>query len=265
MDINAYLKEQYADAGSFLARAYLSARFGTNPCGWTNWVFDQIAFPPGASVLELGCGPAFLWERNLCRLPPDAEIMLTDFSDGMLMEAKKRLGDAAGRFCFNVVNAEEIPFPEGRFDIVIANHMLYHIPDRPKALAEIARVLKPGGALYASTIGRGNMKELSRLFCDCFSIPERPRRTVADAFGLENGEEQLKRFFGSVQLKLYEDSLVVTEAPPLIGYILSAGGPVADFLTPERIQVFEAYLNDILQRDGEIKITKESGLFTAQK
>lgn len=264
MDTKNYLKEQYADADPFLARAYLGARFSTNPQGWTNWLFEQIHFPPNASVLELGCGPAFLWQ-NPDRLPQDAEIFLTDFSEGMLAEAKNRLGEQAGRFHFDVVDAEEIPYRNNQFDIVIANHMLYHIPDLPKALGEIARVLKPDGVLYASTIGKNNLKELTGLFRDCFSVPERPRRTVADAFGLENGGDQLKAFFGSVERKPYENSLLATEAGLLIGYILSAGGRVSEFMTQERIQTFEAYLNGILNTKGPIHLTKESGLFTARK
>lgn len=265
MDMRDYLKEQYAKADPFLARAYLGARFSTNPQSWTSWVFDQISFPPRAAVMELGCGPAFLWSSNYNKIPLDAEILLTDFSEGMLGEAKRRLGEHTGRFGFHVVDVEEIPYPDGRFDIIIANHMLYHIPDLSKALGEIARVLKPGGVLYASTIGKNNLKELSGLFRDCFSAAERQRRTVADAFGLENGEELLQPFFGDVSRRNFENSLLVTEAGPLIGYLLSAQGHVAEFMTRERIQTFDAYLTNIIQKNGPIRMTKESGLFIAKK
>jgi ubiquinone/menaquinone biosynthesis C-methylase UbiE len=59
--------------------------------------------------------------------------------------------------------SHEIPYEDNSWDIVIANLMLYHIPDREKAIHEISRVLKPHGALYASTFGLDNMKELNKI------------------------------------------------------------------------------------------------------
>ncbi len=58
------------------------------------------------------------------------------------------------RVQFKEIDAQSIPFEDETFDAVIANHMLYHVPDRPKAIAEIKRVLKPGGRLIATTIGK---------------------------------------------------------------------------------------------------------------
>lgn len=257
------LLSQYADAGNFNARVRLS-QFSTNGYAWTSWVFDRIAFPPRAQVLELGCGPGYLWAGNLRRLPQDATVLLTDFSAGMLEEARKTLGVMAGFFRYAVVNAQEIPYMDSSFDIVIANHMLYHVPDRRKALSEISRALKPEGAFYATTIGRNNLSEIRELLRACFSLPERPARTVADAFGLENGEEQLCELFGEVCLERYENSLEVTEAAPIAEYILSGRGRVAEYLTPERRRQFEDYVQNIIDRDGSIHVTKESGMFIAK-
>ncbi|MEZ4608117.1 MAG: class I SAM-dependent methyltransferase [Deinococcales bacterium] len=64
---------------------------------------------------------------------------------------------------FLQIDAEEIPFADNSFDAVIANHMLYHVADRPKALGEIARVLKANGKLYATTVGERHMGELTVL------------------------------------------------------------------------------------------------------
>ena len=64
------------------------------------------------------------------------------------------------RFTFEKIDAQSIPYRTDSFDAVIANHMLYHIPDLGKTLSEIRRVLKPEGHLYATTVGLNHMAEL---------------------------------------------------------------------------------------------------------
>lgn len=265
MQVRDYLKIQSESARNAKAKAYLDARYSTNKYEWSNWVFDQIFFPPHATVLELGCGPAALWAGNMNRLPEDACILLTDFREGALADAQKILGAYACRFGFAVVDAEQIPYGDHLFDIVLANRMLYFISERKKALGEISRILKPGGTLYAATVGKNNMAELMALFFDCFSIEDRERKTVADAFGLENGAEQLKEYFRNVEVKKYENELIVTESGPLVDYVFSSRSINAKYLTPGKIRLFKRYLDGILRRNGHIKVTKDTGLFVAEK
>jgi ubiquinone/menaquinone biosynthesis C-methylase UbiE len=163
MENSSLIHEQYADSKNFVARVELNKRFGTNPYRWTSWVFNQIRFPEKAKVLELGCGNALLWRSNLSRIPIDSHVILSDFSEGMLNDAKSVLNDSVDKFEFKVINAEQIPYSDGLFDIVIANYMLYHIPDLDKALSEISRVLKTSGIFYAATFGLDYMKELTEL------------------------------------------------------------------------------------------------------
>ena len=155
------LRTQYRDATNLSARINLHARFSTNAYGWHRWVFDQFEPRPHWRVLELGCGPGTLWLKNRDRLPEDWDIMLSDFSPGMLEEARRKLASLPHPFAFRQMDAQAIPLPDASLDAVIANHMLYHIPDRQKAFAEIRRVLKPGGRLYAATNGHNHLRELS--------------------------------------------------------------------------------------------------------
>ena len=108
-DANYLITDQYRDASNLNARIEIHRRFSTNPYGWTRWLFDIIGAAAGPDVLELGCGPAGLWAQNLSRVPADWRITLTDFSPGMVAEAQRTLGDAAGRFRFEVVDAQEHP------------------------------------------------------------------------------------------------------------------------------------------------------------
>ncbi len=267
----AALQAQYADAGNFRARMVLNKRFSRNKQGWNRWIFERMLqnspLREGSRVLELGCGPGYLWKMNADRLPQGAAILLSDFSGGMLDAARRVLGAAAAGFAFKIIDAERIPEPDGAFDVVLASLMLYHVPDRRRAIGEMRRVLREDGVLYVTTIGSRNMIELVRLFRDCFGLADHPGHSVAGKFGLENGMAQLREQFGSVELLRYEDALEVTEAAPLLDYLLSTKGitPTAASLTPERIATFQAYLEALIKRDGKISITKDSGLFIARK
>ena len=91
-----YLKsDQYKDSSNLDARVTLHKRFSTNPYSWMNWVFDSLlTLPEDATVLELGCGPAYLWKENLGRIPSGWRITLSDLSSGMLDVAWRNLKDA---------------------------------------------------------------------------------------------------------------------------------------------------------------------------
>lgn len=258
------LSNQYSDSKNFMARIELNRRFSTNPYPWTLWIFDQIKFPENAKVLELGCGNAILWKSNLEMIPDNAQILLTDFSEGMLEDAQKVLGHASDRFDYEVMDAQQISYPDNSFDIVIANLMLYHIPDRKKAISEISRVLKDGGAVYATTYGRDNMKELNDLVKDFDDKLFNSLEPLARAFGLENGEEQLSYSFDKVEMIKYVDSLEVNEAEPIINYILSFSN-VKEKMDEDKLRRFNGYITDILEKNGIIEISKDTGIFIAKK
>ena len=85
-DPDRLLREQYPDGRNLGARLSLHDRFSRNQTGWHRWVFGQLDLEPDARVLELGCGPAALWHRNLDLLPSGWEITLSDFSPGRLSD-----------------------------------------------------------------------------------------------------------------------------------------------------------------------------------
>lgn len=158
------LRQQYQDASNLHARAAIY-RYGTAPQPWLRWVFDQLQIPEGSRVLELGCGSAGLWRANLDRLPGSWRIILSDLMAGMLKAARESLADHLARFRWVQMDAQAISLSEGGCEVVLANHMLYHIPARQRALREIQRVLAPGGRLYDTTIGDDHMRAIRDLRC----------------------------------------------------------------------------------------------------
>ncbi len=257
------LNTQYKNDKNLRARVQLHRLFSTNTYDFQRWVFDHFVIPGQARVLELGCGPGYLWLKNLDRIPAGWEITLSDFSPGMLEQAWANLRQSNHPFTFAQLDAQSIPYEDEYFGAVIANHMLYHVPDIPKALAEIRRVLKPGGHFYAATNGLSHMREIKelvarfdpeggQLWMKSFSI---------SPFRLENGEEQIAKWFEHVRLHIYEDGLLVTEAEPLVAYVLSMSVTIR--FDEEEIARFTAFIQQEIDRQGAIHITKSTGLFEA--
>lgn len=261
-DINQsyLLHEQYKDASNYAARVRLSTRFRTNPGSFNRWVFERLQLAPGSRLLELGCGPGLFWLSNFDQLPADWEVTLSDFSPGMLQDAQRALGERSRRFTFQVIDAQAIPFADASLDTVIANHMLYHVPDRPRALAEIRRVLKPDGRLFATTVGETHMREVRELVRRVVgSAHARPPATAA--FSLENGAAQLAAIFSSVTLERFDDALRVTEVQPILDYLLS--GSAKRVLVGDTLEQVRAALEEELAAQGAVHITRDTGLFIA--
>lgn len=261
--------QQYRDASNLNARLAIHQSFSTNNQGWAPFVWDAIsALPADADVLECGCGPASLWTIGADRIPPGWRITLTDFSEGMVEEAKRAIAmlpeEVGAQFSVRQANIEELPFADGAFDGVIANHMLYHVPDRAKAIGEVRRVLRAGGLFFAATNGEGHMAEQRQLgdrFVQGHGIASADwHGTVGRTFSLENGAAQLAPFFDSVEMRYYDDALLVTEVEPLLRYFYSMGMIPADL---------EADLRAFLQQEmdangGVVEIGKSTGIFIAQ-
>jgi ubiquinone/menaquinone biosynthesis C-methylase UbiE len=258
----ALKKNQYHTAENINTRVLLHQLYSTNKQGFANWIFEHYALQPNQRILELGCGSGGIWKNR--SIPDGVQMILSDFSEGMLEAAKKNL-KGFGFIEYQVIDAQEIPYDDDTFDIVIANHMLYHVPDIKKALSEIARVLKPDGTFYASTVGLHNMEDLTALLSGFDPCIDFALHSIAQAFGLETGKNQLDEFFCTVDLDRYEDSLHITEADPLADYVLSSQsiGNVNEIISGDRVKNFQDYLTNMLAQKGYIDIKKDAGLFTS--
>ncbi len=263
---NSILQNQYKDASNLSARIAIHLRFSTNPYGWFEWVFDKMALSPTCRILEIGCGPGKLWATNRDRLGTDWQLVLSDFSHGMVSQAAAALqndvvlAEAGSPFSFSQADASALPFPSNYFDVLVANHMLYHVPDKQRALEEFRRVLKNDGRLFAATIGQNHMKELHELEEQFDPSLERIDMGTP-SFNLENGGTILVNHFSAVRLERYEDSLVVTDAELLTDYVLSTTSKSVPAKTQENLL---AFFKARISAHGAIRITKESGMFIAE-
>lgn len=252
------LKTQYQNATNISARIRLHRDYSANPYGWFPWIYDQLQIHGGLQLLELGCGDGTLWTENLSRLPAQIQILLSDISEGMLRDARRRLGQEDLRFSFQTFGCEKIPCEDQSFDRVIANHVLFYCEDLPAVFCEIRRVLKPDGIFLCSSYGRRHMQEIGAL------VQQFDNRIVLSAdklyerFGLENGREQLSRCFSRIQMLRHEDSIELDRAEPLIEYILSCHGNQNQYLL-DRYKDFRAFVEK--RTAGGFHITKDAGVF----
>jgi ubiquinone/menaquinone biosynthesis C-methylase UbiE len=211
-------------------------------------------------VLELGCGSGDLWSENEDRVPEGWDITLTDFSSTMLNNARRNLRHAD--VTFERFNANAIPIENNTFDAVIANHLLFYAADWESGIAEMARVLKPGGKLYASTTGENHLKEMSYLVTNFDSEADFWGIQPAEPFYLENGSAEISRHFSQVETRHFDDHLEVDEADPLVDFILSTNAKSR--LVDAQLIAFIDHVESLIETQGKINITKDEGLFVAQ-
>lgn len=250
--------EQYHNATNLRVRIQLHHLYSTNPVEWFSWLRGQIDFSRINRLLELGCGNGDLWVGNMIDLR-NREFFLSDLSEGMLEDAKLRLNDD---FSFMQIDAQNIPFKRDFFDAVIANHLLFYLPELDQGLEEIIRVLKPHGILYASTYSTNHMKEITELAQEFDSRITLSQTSLPSIFGKENGEEILSHYFQNVERRDYADTLVIDQAKPIVDYIVSCHGNQNEILSG-RIGEFYSFIKKKIDDQGSITVTKEACLFIA--
>ena len=264
VDMEKDLVEQYKNGENIKSRIYLHDKYSYNEQGWFPWLFSQIRTAGVRDVLELGCGDGAFWKMCAEQIPDDWHIVLSDVSRGMLEDAAHNLQGIPGDRSFLTADCQKIPCEDSSFDIVIANHVLFYPKNLPAALREIYRVLRPGGVLYCATYGSRHMKEIEGMTKEFDEEISLSRVKLYENFGLENGREWLQKYFSDIRCVEYPDYLNVTEAEPLLDYILSCHGNQRERLV-QRYESFRQFLQKTLEREGAIRITKQAGLFIAKK
>ncbi|HWT58021.1 MAG TPA: methyltransferase domain-containing protein [Rhizobium sp.] len=253
---------QYGDSRKLAARARLHTEYTIAETAWFPWVAGQLPLKPGNHLLDVGCGPAWFWAATASLLPEDLHLTLTDLSSGMVDEAVARcsaLPFGSVRSCR--ADAAALPFEDGAFDLVIAMHMLYHLPDPAAGVAEMARVLKPGGFLAVTTNGIGNMREIYRLTTVFGSAPTDP---AAEAFGYDAAEQMMRSQFGNVAMSQYPASMRITE-PEDVFLALTFYPPGEGAGEPHLTHFRQAIADAFRQGSGALDVSRETGLFISRK
>jgi SAM-dependent methyltransferase len=174
-----------------------------------------------------------------------------------------------------IADAQHVPYSDGVFDVVMANHMLYHVPDVDQAIQEFRRVLKPEGVLMVATNSQQSMPELQVLMRRAIILLTRsgaaqiqPPLPASDLFALENGSRHLARYFYAVVRYELPGSLVFTEIDPLMAYLESTRDLrepqlPKDVAWDDVMVIMRQQITHLINHLGELVINKSTGVLIA--
>ena len=197
----ALVADEYADESRLRRRASAYTGAGTAADARVPLVAAVVAARP-ARVLEVGCG----WGELAEWLARDtgAEVVAIDTSPRMVELAVERGVDA------RLADVQALPFEDGAFDVAVAAWMLYHVPDLDRGIAELARVLRPGGRLVATTNSLFHLQELREL------VGSGPS---ASTFSRESGEALLAPHFAQVRREDVDGLLELADRVEVDAYV----------------------------------------------
>lgn len=253
---SAAVKEQYKTSKGLNTRISLHEKYSTNKQGYGNWLVSNYDIFAGMKVLELGCGTGSLWMGRDDILDEFGSLVLTDLSEGMIKTARENIGNR-DNIAYRVADIQELPFEDKAFDMVIANSMLYHVPDLPKGINEVRRVLKDDGVFCCATLGENNfIEELAEWF-KLSGESFKPNHN----FTMQNGGEKLKTAFAEAEARIYKDSLHITDIDDLVDYLTSMTS--LKVLSEFPVEKLKAIITEHAV-NGVVDLPKEYGMFIAR-
>ncbi len=262
----------YATEGPLAVRIRTHKLYTRPDVDFTAWVLDHVPWRGDERVLDIGCGSGAYIEPVCQRLIRGGHLLADDLSWGMLRDVASKSLPA----CVTLLTGDgmRLSLSDGCCDVVLANHMLYHVPQIEGAVAEVHRVLRPGGYFVAATNARGSMQtfiaEMTEA-CHALGCPiVMPSSLARVRFTLENGWAFLKPFFPNVEQDTLESALVFPEAAPPVAYINSLrhvyGPQLPDGLAWETmIEQIERQIRSRIAGQGEYRVTKTTGVFIATR
>ena len=201
LDDPALVRDEYSDESRLRRRAAAYTGATTAVDARVPLVAAVVDARP-ARVLEVGCG----WGELAEWLARDtgAEVVAVDLSPRMVELAVERGVDA------RVADVQALPFADGTFDVAVAAWMLYHVPDLDRGIAELARVLAPGGRLVAATNSLSHLEELREL------VGSGPSPIM---FSRETGEALLAPHFARVRREDVDGTLEFADRAAVDAYV----------------------------------------------
>lgn len=255
MNDASVVRKQYATSDNLYTRMSIHDKYSTNKMGFGNWIFSNYRIDKGMKVLELGCGTGDMWKNRESIIRDCSKLILSDFSEGMIATTKENVGHYEN-VEYKVLDIQEIPYEDKTFDVVIANMMLYHVPDIERGLSEVQRVLKRDGSFYCATYGEHGITEYLSKILAAYGVEDHLNKN----FTLQNGYDILSKVFSKVEKLEYVDSLAVTNVDDMVDYIysLSSMASLSDVPRDTIKEILMQHLNN-----GILNVPKEYGMFIA--
>ncbi|MCY4115032.1 MAG: class I SAM-dependent methyltransferase [Chloroflexi bacterium] len=263
----ALLHEQYSDTSRLRTRIEAHRSFSERSDSFVAWVIDGLALRPGDLVLDAGCGYGACFDELRRR---GARIVGIDRSAAMVEKASQSEGDGAP-LGLGVADLQSLPIADGAVDRVLANYVLFHVPDLELALQEIRRVLKPGGRAVLTTNASDSQAvliELHRQAARAAGYAPRPRRTLRFT---ELDEPLVASEFAQCRLDTWDDAFLFPTVPDALRYY--ATGPIdaiADRPADDSHRAaITAKISDLIRREidrhGVLRVPKSAIRYTVRR
>lgn len=262
------VRRQYSSDENLRIRQETHEKYTVPRQNFVDWALQCVSWRGDEKVLDVGSGPGVYYNRIKER-NPGVEYFGVDLMPSMLAN------HPSGKNQLVAGDVLQLPFASDKFDVVMANHMLYHIEDVESAVIELRRVLKPGGLVMVATNSTQTMPELQVLMRRAIVLLTRQGASQvrapslpSDHFALENGTRILSRHFYAVVRYDLPGALVFPDVEPAIAYLestrdLRESQLPSDVVWDDVMMIMRQQINQLIKHLGELVINKQVGLLVA--
>jgi SAM-dependent methyltransferase len=261
------IRRYYATDRNLRKHEETQAKYSVPRIDFTRWTLDIVDWAGDEIILDIGAGRGRHYSR-LIQDQPDITYFALDLSANLLLNHpcvadRLALGDAM-----------QLPYSDDSFDIVMANHVLYHLADIEAGLVEIKRVLKPGGTVLAATDSLQNLIQLQMLihranvFLSKNGAKVNPPTLPCEGFALENGTRMLARHFYAVVRHDLPCQLIFDDVEPALEYLdsmreLREHGLPDDVSWDDMMLYMRQFMTQLLQASGKLELNLAVGALIA--
>jgi SAM-dependent methyltransferase len=262
-----YLQYQYGTTEKLDTRLDAHQRFSERTDDYFEWVLDRLDPRPGDLAVDIGCGKGSYHPLLVGR--GVRAILGLDASLAMVVATQAQANDLGIPVIVMEGDAEALPLPASSYDIALANHVLFHVADQRAALAELRRVLRPGGRVVLTTNAEDHCARLLDL-----------HRTAAERLGYQPAERVVARFtlrhlalvrevFPNAEAVIREDAFVFPSAEATLRYygtgLVDAivDAPTDGSHRPRLEAEVGTAIEEIIQREGAFRVPKNGLCFVA--
>ncbi|NWF69054.1 MAG: class I SAM-dependent methyltransferase [Chloroflexi bacterium] len=262
------VRQQYQTDDMLRVRHETHAQYSVPRTDFPAWVLSFVHWRGDEVLLDVGCGIGHYFQP-LQQMVPGVRYFGVDYSYGMLSKHPDPAHTSVG-------DAQTLPFASNTFDVVMANHMLYHVPDIDAALKEFRRVLKPEGILVTATNSIHTMPEFQVLFRRAIVLlsapgsatPAQPPMPAHNLFALENGTRHLARNFYAVVRYDLPGAFVFPSIEPVMAYLestrqLREPQLPRGVLWDDVMMIMRQQITHLINHFGELSVNKISGVLIA--
>ena len=267
MDQADAIRRYYATDRNLRIHEETQAKYAVPSVDFVRWTLDTIDWTGDEAILDIGAGRGSHY-ACLIQEQPAITYFALDLSSNLLLNHPC----AADRLALG--DAMRLPFCDDSFDIVMANHVLYHLADIEAGLAEIKRVLKPDGRVLAATDSLQTTPELQVLIRRAIVLLSEngaqvnPLTLPCDGFALENGTRILARHFYAVVRHDLPCQLIFDDVEPALEYLdsmreLRQGDLPAGVSWDDMMLIMRQQMTQLLGLLGKLEIKLAVGALVA--